>query len=91
MPWDKPKVRRLLSAVMLASAGGLLCLSNQWVRMAKAPRDQGTPASLEMMRLLRDEHDLVADMLKAQLALSGSSFDSMPIATTERPQTIAMR
>jgi uncharacterized protein (DUF1810 family) len=34
----------------------------------------------------RDEHHLVADMIKAQFALSGSSFDPMPIAATERAQ-----
>jgi hypothetical protein len=81
----------LLSAVMLASVGGLLLLSSYWVR-AEAPRDQVTPASLEMMQLLHDEHQLVGEMVKAQLALSDSGFlDSKPMAATERRQAIALR
>ena len=92
MPWDRPVLTRLLTAVMLASVGGLLFLSSQWVRMAEAPRDQASPASLEMMQLLHDEHQLIAEMVKAQLARADSDFfDSKPIAATERRQTIALR
>ena len=92
MPWDRPVVTRLLTAVMLASVGGLLFLSSQWVRMmAEAPRDQATPASLEMMQLLHDEHQLIGEMVKAQLAMPDSGFlDSKPIAATERRQAIAL-
>ena len=91
MPWNGPVAARLLSAVMLASVGGLLLLSSYWVR-AEAPRDQVTPASLEMMQLLHDEHQLVGEMVKAQLAMSDSGFfDSKPIAATERRQAIASR
>ena len=91
MPWNSPVAARLLSAVMLAGIGGLLFLSSQWVR-AEAPRDQATPASLEMMQLLHDEHQLVGEMVKAQLALSDSGFlDSKPMAVTERRQAIALR
>ena len=92
MPWDRPVVTRLLTAVMLASVGGLLFLSSQWVRMAEASRDQASPASLEMMQLLHDEHQLIADMVKAQLAMAdGDFFDSKPIAATDRRQAIALR
>ena len=91
MPWNRPIAARLLSAVMLASVGGLLLLSSYWVR-AEAPRDQVTPASLEMMQLLHDEHQLVGEMVKAQLALSDSGFlDSKPMAAIERRQAIALR
>ena len=93
MPWDRPVVTRLLTAVMLASVGGLLFLSSQWVRMtAEASRDQATPASLEMMQLLHDEHQLIGEMVKAQLAMPDSDFlDSKPMAATERRQAIALR
>jgi hypothetical protein len=92
MPWDRPVVTRLLTAVMLASVGGLLFLSSQWVRMGEAPRDQASPASLEMMQLLHDEHQLIGEMVKAQLAMPDSGFlDSKPIAATERRQAIALR
>ena len=33
-----------------------------------------------MMQLVRDEHNLVADMVKAQLAILGSDVDLKPIA-----------
>jgi hypothetical protein len=92
MPWDRPVVTRLLTAVMLASVGGLLFLSSQWVIMGEAPRHQTAPASLEVMQLLHDEHQLIADMVKAQLAMADSDFfDSKPIAATERRQAIALR
>ncbi len=91
MPWNRPVAARLLSTVMLAGVGGLLFLSSQWVR-AEAPRDQATPASLEMMQLLHDEHQLIGEMVKALLAMPDSGFlDSKPMAATERRQAIALR
>ena len=92
MPWDRPEVTRLLTAVMLAGVMSLPFLSSQWVRTAEAPRHQAAPASLEMMQLLHDEHQLIAEMVKAQLAMADSDFfDSKPIAATDRPQAIALR
>jgi hypothetical protein len=83
----------LLTTVMLASVvTGLL--SNHWDHTTVARRieaSRAAPASPEMMRLLRDEHDLVADMVKAQLAGTEGSSDSKPIVATERRQAIAMR
>ena len=76
---------------MLASVGGLLFLSSQAVRTVKAPRAQVTPASLEMMQLLHDEHQLVGEMVKAQLAVADSILDAKPMAATERHQAIALR
>ena len=91
MPWNRPVASRLLTAAMLASVGSLLLLSSYWVR-AEAPRGQATPASLEMMQLLHDEHQLVGEMVRAQLALSDGGFlDSKPMAATERRQAIALR
>jgi hypothetical protein len=92
MPWERPVITRLLTAVMLASVGGLLFLSSQSVRIAEAPRDQATPASLQMMQLLHDEHQLIGEMVKAQLAMPDSGFlDPRPMAATERRQAIALR
>jgi hypothetical protein len=92
MLWDRSVAARLLTAVMLASVGGLLFLSNQRVRMAEAPRDHATPASQEMMQLLHDEHQLMGETVKAQLAMPDSRFlESKPIAATERRQAIALR
>ena len=92
MPWERPVITRLLTAVMLASVGGFLFLSSQWVSTAEAPRDQATPASLEMMQLLHDEHQLIVEMVKAQPAMLDSGLlDSKPMAATERRQAIALR
>jgi len=91
MPWNRPVAARLLTAVMLASVGGLLLLSSYWVR-AEAPRDQVTPASLEMMQLLNEEHQLIGEMVKAQLAMPDSGLlDAKPTAATDRRQAIALR
>jgi len=77
---------------MLAGVVSLAFLSSQWVRTAEAPRQHATPASLEMLQLLHDEHQLIGDMVKAQLAMPDSDFfDSKPIAATERRQAIALR
>ena len=92
MPWDRPVVTRLLTAVMIAGVVSLPFLSSQWVRTAEASRDQATPASLEMMQLLHDEHQLIAEMVKAQLAMADSGLlDPKPIAETARRQAIALR
>ena len=91
MSWDMPIVVRLLTTGMLASVVGGLLLSSQWDRVLAPSRGQATLASSEMMQLLRDEHNSVADMVKVQLAVSGSGFDSKPTAVAERRQTIALR
>ena len=92
MPWERPVITRLLTAVMLAGVGGLLFSSSQMVRIAEMPRDHATPASLEMMQLLHDEHQLIGEMVKAQLAMPDGGFlDSRPMAATERRQAIALR
>jgi hypothetical protein len=92
--WDRPLVARLLTAVVFASVFGGLLLGNQWDLRAgplQVGAGRADPASPEMMRLLRDEHGLVAEMVKAQLGVSGRTFDSSPVAAIERRQAIAMR
>ena len=44
-----------------------------------------------MLQLVRDEHDLVADIVRTQLAVLDSSVDSKPIAAAERRLVIALR
>jgi hypothetical protein len=49
-------------------------------------------AELRLAHVLHDEHQLIADMVKAQLAMPESGFlDSRPMAATERRQAIALR
>jgi hypothetical protein len=62
--------QRLLSrfaAGLLASLLSGFLMNSQWGH-ASDPSAHPTPASLEMMQLLSDEHGLVADMVKAQPA-----------------------
>ena len=63
-----PLLGRFLSTAAVASVVGGLLLNYQWGHAATPSMVQVTPASPEMMQLLRDEHGLVATMLKAQLA-----------------------
>jgi hypothetical protein len=41
---------------------------------AAEPPPYPVPATPEMMKLIRDEHDLVADMIKAQLAAERNRY-----------------
>jgi hypothetical protein len=68
MSRNMPLLGRFLSTAALASVMGGLLLSYQWGHAAGPSLAQVAPASPEMMQLLRDEHGLVATMLKAQLA-----------------------
>jgi hypothetical protein len=68
MSQNMPLQSRLLSAAALASVIGGLLLNYQWGNAGEPPMAQAAPASPEMMALLRDEHGLIANMLKAQLA-----------------------
>ncbi len=91
MSWDKRLLARLLIAGMLAGAVGGLLLSGRWHPAVNPPLAEGARASPRMIQLVRDEHDLVTDMAKAQLAILGSGVNSKPMAAAERPQLIAMR
>lgn len=58
---------RILSTAALVSLTVGLLLSYQWDHTA-TPLLKVTPASPEMMQLLRDEHRLIANMVKLQIA-----------------------
>jgi hypothetical protein len=59
-------VSRFAAALLTGLLSGFL-MNGQWGHAAEPPAFS-TPASLEMMQLLSDEHGLVADMVKAQPA-----------------------
>jgi len=88
---DKRVLGRLLIIGFLAVAIGGLLLSNQWHRTIKPSPSQVTAAPPGMMQLVRDEHDLVADMVRTQLTVLDSGVDSKPIAAAERRLVIALR
>jgi hypothetical protein len=62
----QPRVAKV-TAVLGSVIAGLLP-SYQWGRAAEERSVTAIPASPEMMQLLRDEHGLIADMLKVQIA-----------------------
>jgi hypothetical protein len=58
---------RFVSRLLVSIISGFL-LNCQWGHAAEPPVTHAIPASLEMMQLLRDEHGLIGEMVKAQLA-----------------------
>jgi hypothetical protein len=91
MSWDGHVLARLLTIGVVAGVIGGLSLGSQLDRAAEPPLGHASPASREMMQLVYDEHELVADMVKAQLAMLDSNFDPKPIVAAERRQVIALR
>jgi hypothetical protein len=59
---------RYVGAAALGSMIVALLLNHQWAVPAGTGLATVTPASPEMMQLLRDEHGLAAAMLKVQIA-----------------------
>jgi hypothetical protein len=88
---DKRVLARLLVTGLFAIVIGGLLLSSQWHRMIKPSPSRVTTAPPGMMQVVRDEHDLVADMVRTQLAILDSGVDSKPIAAAERRLVIALR
>jgi hypothetical protein len=68
MSSEFPVLARFLATGALASVIGGFLVSNQWGRLAESPVTQASRSSPEMMQLMRDEHGLVANMIRAQLA-----------------------
>jgi hypothetical protein len=75
MSWRMSVQARLPIAGMLVSIIGGLLLSTQSCRAVEASLGKGTSASPEMMQLVRDEHALVAEMIKAQMAARGGGLE----------------
>jgi hypothetical protein len=59
--------KRILTLALVTVGLTAFVMASQWGYAAEPPA-YPIPATPEMMQLLRDEHDLVADMVKAQLA-----------------------
>ena len=74
-------------AGLLASALSGFLTNGPWEYAAKPPAF-ATPASLEMMRLLRDEHGLIVDMVKAQLATEGREPQRQRTVTADPDATL---
>ena len=65
---NMPLLSRFLGTAVLASVIGGMLFSFERGHSAGPPVMQVTPASLEMMQVLRDEHGLMVNMVRAQLA-----------------------
>jgi hypothetical protein len=62
-----PSLRFLGTAVLGSAVAALLLSYVAWGHTPEAPLVRVSPASPKMVQLLRDEHGLVADMLKLQM------------------------
>jgi len=75
MRYDRPLLGRFFAKLLfdvlpaaLASLVGGFLLTHYGLGRAPAPTAQAAPASAEMMQLLRDEHGLIVNFLKAEMA-----------------------
>jgi hypothetical protein len=69
-----------LGAAALASVIAGVLVSYEWGHTAESRLVRVTPASPEMMQLLGDEHGLMTDMLKVQLAKE----EGLPVGGIDR-------
>ena len=94
--FEMPILARFLATGALASVIVAFLLSNPWSRPAGPLLAQASRSSPQMMQLMRDEHDLVESMVKAQVVAEaqrtapglGANRDRM--ATGDRKR-VAMR
>ena len=76
--------KRLLTVGLVAVGLTGFVMASQWGYAAEPPA-YPVPATPEMMQLVRDEHDLVADMIKAQLAAERDRYAEQRTAITASP------
>jgi hypothetical protein len=81
------KRKRLLTAGLLAVGLIGFVMASQWGYAAEPPA-YPVATTPEMMQLLRDEHDLVAEMIRGQLAAERDRYKEprMPISTASVPR-----
>jgi hypothetical protein len=73
--------KRFLTFGLVAVGLTGFVMASQWGYAAEPPA-YPVPATPEMMQLVRDEHDLVADMIKAQLAAERDRYAEPRTAIT---------
>jgi hypothetical protein len=79
--------KRLLTLGLVAVGLTGFVMASQWGHAAEPP-PYPVRATPEMMQLVRDEHDLVADMIKAQLAAERDRYAEQRTAITEAPAVV---
>ena len=80
---------RFATGLLASGVSGVLMIC-QWGHAAEPPA-YPVPASLEMMQLLRDEHGLVADMVKVQLATERGELHSQRADATSASHCVAAK
>jgi hypothetical protein len=78
------KTRRLLSVGLLAVGLTGFVMASQWGYAAEPPANAAR-ATPEMMQLLHDEHDLVAEMIRGQLAAERERYKEQRTAVSTAP------
>ena len=79
--------KRLLTAGLVAVGLIGFVMASQWGYAAERPA-YPVPATPEMMQLVRDEHDLVADMIKAQLAAERDRYAEQRTTISATPSAV---
>ena len=79
--------KRLLTAGLVAIGLTGFVMASQWGYAAEPPA-YPVPASPEMMQLVRDEHDLVADMIKAQLVAERDRYAEQRTTISATPSAV---
>ena len=79
--------KRLFTAGLVAVGLTGFVMASQWGYAAEPPA-YPVPATPEMMQLVRDEHDLVADMIKAQLAAERDRYAEQRTAISATPSAV---
>ena len=79
--------KRLLTAGLVAVGLTGFVMASQWGYAAERPA-YPVPATPEMMQLVRDEHNLVADMIKAQLAAERDRYAEQRTAISATPSAV---
>jgi hypothetical protein len=79
--------KRLLTLGLVAAGLTGFVMASQWGHAAE-PAAYPVRATPEMMQLVRDEHDLVADMIKAQYAAERDRYAEQRTAITAMPSTV---
>ena len=79
--------KRLLTAGLVAVGLTGFVMASQWGYAAERPA-YPVPATPEMMQLMRDEHDLVADMIKAQLVAERDRYAEQRTTISATPSAV---
>jgi hypothetical protein len=81
------KTKRFVTVGVVAVALTGFVMASQWGYAAEPP-GYPVPPTPEMMQLVRDEHNLVADMIKAQLAAERDRYAEQRTAISAAPSAV---